>query len=301
MRRLFIVVLCAAALLLTRTAFAGEGLTKVADNVYSYLDVKTDTPQNSFAANAGIVIGKDGVLVIDTLISAKEADRFIADIRKVTDKPIKYVVDTHYHLDHAFGNSEFAKLGATIISNENDRNNLIKEGESTLKDAKVLGLTEEDMRGTRVCLPTLTFTDRMKIDLGGETVELIYVAPSHTSGSILVLVPGRKVLFTGDILFNDYYPYVGEGDLEGWARCLDYIHTLDVTAIVPGHGPLSTKKDAADMKDFLLAFDETARHLASKSSDVDVITAELKKSLPPRSRGSWVMPFNVQEKYIQAK
>lgn len=301
MKKSVIGLVCAVILLSAQMAFAQQGLTKIAENVYSYVDVKDASPQSSFAANAGVVVGKDGVLVIDTLVSAKEAKRFISDIRKVTDKPVKYVVNTHYHLDHTFGNAEFAGLGATIISHAEDRKNMIANGEATLKNAQVLGLTEEDLRGTRIAIPTITFTDRMAIDLGGETVELIFIAPSHTSGSIVVLLPEKKLLFAGDILFTDFYPYLGEGDLAGWIKFLDYIQSIDVTAIVPGHGPLSGKKDVADMKEFLLAFDKKARELAATSSDVDFITSELKKALPARSKGEWILPYNVKEKYLQTK
>ena len=108
---------------------AAEGLTRIAESVYSYVDVKNASPSNSFGANAGIIVGRDGVVVVDTLMTAKEAKRFIRDIRAITEKPVKYVVDTHYHLDHAFGNAEFARLGAVIVSHENDRANLAKNGE----------------------------------------------------------------------------------------------------------------------------------------------------------------------------
>jgi len=286
-------------LLFAQSAFAG--LTKISDNVWSYVGVKDGSPRNSFAANAGIVIGRDGVLVIDTLISAKEGQRFIADIRKVTDKPIKYVVDTHYHLDHAFGNAEFAKLGATIISQVNDRKNLAEQGEGTIKNAKNYGLTADDMAGTTIALPTLTFTDRMTIDLGGETVELIYVAPSHTSGSILVHLPRHKLLFSGDVIFTDFHPYQAEGNLDGWIKTLDFILAMDVTAIVPGHGPLSTKKDAREMKAYLLAFDTMAREMAAQGKDAETISAALKKALPVRAQGEWMIPYNVKAKYLHGK
>src|SRR5512140_3087910 len=91
-------LICSICVLLGQQAYAEGGLTRIADNVYSYVDVKGATPQNSFGANAGIVIGKNGILVVDTLISSKEAKRFLQDIRKVSDKPIKYVINTHYHL-----------------------------------------------------------------------------------------------------------------------------------------------------------------------------------------------------------
>jgi glyoxylase-like metal-dependent hydrolase (beta-lactamase superfamily II) len=301
MRKLIVGFACAVILLLAQVALAQQGLTKIADNVYSYVDVKKASPQNSFAANAGIVVGRDGVLVIDTLISAKEADRFIGDIRKVTDKPVRYVVNTHYHLDHSFGNSEFARLGATVISHADDRKSLMETGKTDLGNANAYGLTDEDMRGTTISVPTVAFTGRMVIDLGGETVELIHISPSHTSGSIVVLLPEKKVLFAGDILFTDFHPYLGEGDLAGWIKFLDYIQSLDVTAIVPGHGPLSGKKDVADMNAYLLAFDEKAKALAATSRDADIIASELKKALPARSQGEWLIPSNVREKYLQTK
>lgn len=298
MKRFVLLVVVAIATLGNGEAFAQEGLTKIADNIYSYVDVKNGSPANSFAANAGIIVGKDGIVVVDTLVSAKEAQRFIRDIRKVSDKPIRYVVDTHYHLDHAFGNAEFVKLGAVVISHANDRKNLEKNGEPTLKNAKNFGLTEKDMAGTAIALPTLTFTDRMTISLGDEEIQLIYVAPSHTSGSILVNIPDKKVLFAGDVLFTDFHPFMAEGDLAGWLKNLDYIAALDVERIIPGHGPLSGKKDIAEMKGYLVAFDTKARELAAESGDAASITAELKKSLPARSQGEWMIPFNLKTKYL---
>ncbi len=289
------------SVLFAQLACAQQGLTKLADNVYSYADVKNGTPANSFAANAGIVIGQDGILVIDTLISAKEAKRFIADIRKISDKPIKYVVDTHYHLDHSFGNSEFAKLGATIISQVNDRANLAKKGEASLKHARDYGLSDTDLAGTVITLPTITFTDRMTIDLGGEAVELIYVAPSHTEGSLLVYLPRHKILFTGDILFTDFHPYMGDGDIAGWVKNLDFILGLDVTTIIPGHGPVSSKKDIAEMKAYIQLFDKKARELAATTQDADKIAAELKQILPAKSQGEWMIAYNVRMKYLAVK
>jgi cyclase len=301
MRKFHRLLLFVVLMLVATTASAGQGLTKLADNVYSFVDVKNASPANSFAANAGIVIGRDGILVVDTLISAKEARRFIADIGKVSDRPIKYVVDSHYHLDHAFGNGEFARLGAVIISQENDRKNLEKKGEASLKNAKDYGLSDEELAGTVVTLPTISFSDRMNIDLGGETVELIFIGPSHSEGSALVWLPRRKILFTGDILFTDFHPFMGDSDVAGWVKCLDFILSLDVTTIIPGHGPLSGKKDVAEMKAYIQLFDQKARELAAKTNDVDFIAAELKKVLPVKSQGEWMIAHNIRTKYIVGK
>lgn len=283
MKRIAIICVVIWTTVLSTAAFAQAGLTKIADNVYSYVGEKDASPVHSFAANAGIVIGRDGILVVDSLISAKEAQRFLADIRKISDKPIRYVVNTHTHLDHAFGNCVFAKLGATVISHDADRRLLEKVGESTLKNIASFGLKQENMVGTEIVYPSLTFSERMTIDLGGETGELIRTLPSHTEGSLIVYHPVRKLLFSGDILFTDFHPYLADGDIAGWTKSLDALIAMDVERIIPGHGPLSTKKDLREMKEYLALFDSKAREFAAGSQDADAIAAELIKVLPKRS------------------
>lgn len=273
-------------------------LTPLADNVYAYVGGSDASAAASFAANAGIVIGRDGVLVVDTLVSAKEGERFLSDIRKVTDKPIKYVVNTHTHLDHAFGNCVFAKLGATVISQQADRDMLAKTGAEVLKNAANFGLTPEQMEGTEIVLPSLTFETKMTIDLGDETVELIRTAPSHTAGSTVVYIPSKKLLFAGDILFTDFHPYLADGDLAGWTRTLDMLLAMDLEKIVPGHGPLSGKQDLREMKAYLALFDAKAQALASSGMEADVMAAELLKELPARSLADWMVAFNLKSRYL---
>ncbi len=280
-------------------AFADGGLTKIADNVYSYVDVKHGSPANSFGANAGIIVCKDGIVVIDTLTSAKEAQRFISDIRKVSDKPVRYVINTHYHLDHSFGNAEFEKMGAIIISHEYDKKNLQNNGETTLKNAGAYGLSESDMEGTKLAYPSLTFTDRMYITIDGQRVELIYPGPSHTNGSIIVYLPDNKILFAGDILFTGYHPFLAEGDIGSWTKALDFIMSMDADIIIPGHGPVSGKRDLQDMKEYLLTFDLKARELSAQSNDVEHIASEIKKMIPARSEGEFLIKGNIQMKYLK--
>jgi cyclase len=288
----------ALCLALSTMALA-QGLTKIADNVYSYVNVKNATPQKSFGANAGIVVGQDSVLVVDTLVSAKEAKRFIADIKKVTDKPIKYVVNTHYHLDHAWGNSEFVKLGAVIISQMADRASAIRTGQAALKSAANFGLNAKDMEGTTLVAPSLAFKEEMENDLGGQTVKLIHPKASHTAGSILVWLPDKKILFAGDILFTDFHPYMGEGDLKSWAKVLDFAQTLDAEKIIPGHGPLSTNSDLKDMKTYLALFDAKANKLSAEIKDLDKLSAALQKELPPRTEGVFLIKTNLQARYLK--
>ncbi|GFO64598.1 MBL fold metallo-hydrolase [Geomonas paludis] len=289
----------AFTLLLAQAACAE--LTKLADNVYSYVGSNDASPGHSFAANAGIVIGKEGVLVIDTLISAKEGQRFLADIRKVTDKPIRYVVNTHTHLDHALGNCVFAKLGATVISHEADRTYLAANGAGLLQRAANYGLKPEDMAGTEIALPTLAFSNEMLLDLGGEEVRLMRAAPSHTAGSLVVYLPAKKILFAGDILFTDFHPFLADGDFTGWIRTIDALLAMDVDKVVPGHGPLSGKKDLRDMKEYIQLFDKKATELAAQTSDADAISAELLKTLPKRTMAEWMVSYNVKSRYLAKK
>ncbi len=277
---------------------AAEGLAKIADGVYSYVDTKQASPQNGFGANAGIVVGKNGVLVVDTLVSAKMAKQFIKDIRAVTDKPIRYVVNTHAHLDHAFGNSEFRALGALIVGHADCKRDMAAKGEAVLKNIGAYGLTDKDMEGTSIALPELTFTDRMEIDLGDATVELVYPGPSHSPGSIVAYVPAVKVLFAGDVLFTGYHPFMGEGDLKGWLKALDRIDAMDAARIIPGHGPVSGKKDIADMKDYMRAFDTRARELCLKSRDIEYVSSEIMKFLPKRAEAEFLVKSNLEMMYL---
>jgi cyclase len=282
-----------------KVVFAESGLTKIADNVYAYVDVKKSSPQNSFGANAGIIIGSEGIAVIDTLASAKEAKRFIEDIRKVSDRRIKYVINTHYHLDHTFGNSVFKQLGATIISHVIDDQNLKSKGGAALKNAKEYGLSESDMEGTVIVYPDQTFNDGMGIDLGNQKIELFYPGNSHTDGSIFVYLQDKKILFTGDILFTNYHPFMADGDIKSWLKALDFIGNFDAVKIIPGHGPVSGKKDIEDMKNYLLTFDKEAERLSSESKDIDYVFKKIKKVLPDRDEGEWIIKANLQMKYMK--
>ena len=132
---------------------AADKLSKISENVYAYTDTRNASPSNSFGANAGIIVGREGVVVIDALATAKEAREMINDIGKITDKPILYVVNTHTHFDHCFGNSEFAREGAIIISHANGKASLMKWGDKLIGIVKKMGMTDEMLEGTAMPIP----------------------------------------------------------------------------------------------------------------------------------------------------
>jgi cyclase len=292
--------LVAVFLCLCAGACGAEGLVKVSEHVYACADARNPSLANSFGSNAGIVIGSKGVLVVDALASSKEAQRLISDIMRVTDKPIRYLVDTHSHFDHTLGNADFAAMGAVIVAHENCGDNMKASLPRVIAGAKTYGMTDEEAKAIKPAYPNASFGSRMRINLGGVTAELIYFAPSHTNDSIVVFVPEDHVAFAGDILFTGYYPFMGEADVEGWVRSLNELSLLDAEKIVPGHGPVSSKKDMEDMKTYLLAFDKLARELCAKSSDAQAIAAEMKKALPERSQADFLIQGSIQEKYLKA-
>jgi glyoxylase-like metal-dependent hydrolase (beta-lactamase superfamily II) len=154
---------------------------------------------------------------------------------------------------------------------------------------------------TQITYPDPSFTDRLKMDLGGVNVEVLYIARSHTDDSLLVYLPEEKVLFAGDALFADCYPFMLDGFIPGWIKTIDYISTLNVDKIIPGHGPIPGKKDVADMKAYLLAFDKKERRLCAKSNDIEYRAAEIKKSVPRRAQADFLIMGSIQAKYLKKR
>jgi len=278
------------------------GLTKVSEHVYAVVDFKNPSARaNSIGANSGVVIGDDAVLVVDTRISAKKAQQFIAEIKKITDKPIKYVVNTHYHLDHSWGNCEFVKLGAIVIGHENE-SQLTSRYKEGISHPENYGLTVEDISGTTISPPTITFKDALRVVLGGVTVKLSYLGHTHTDDSIVALVEPDAVLFAGDILFTRYHPSLGEADVQQWQKALAELENTSAKIIVPGHGPLSTVQDIKEMKMYLEQFDKQAKSLCAGKTkkDAHAIAQELLKLLPDQKRTELIraVESNLRDKYL---
>ena len=281
------------------------GLTKLSEHVYAAVDCKNASPAaNSFGVNTGVVVGNDAVLVVDTRISAKKAQEFIADIKKITGKPIKYVVNTHYHLDHSWGNCEFVKLGAVVIGHENGRLAASRSKE-IMSHPEYFGMTPDDLNGTTVSAPTITFKDAMLVDLGGVTVSLSYLGHAHTNDSIVAFVDQDGVLFAGDILFTRYHPSLADADVAGWLKALAKLETIPAKIIVPGHGPVSAMADIKDLEIYLTQFDKQAKILCAGKTqdDAPAIAQEMLKILPDQKRTELIsgVENNLRSKYLPKK
>lgn len=197
------------------------------------------TPRNSGdTSNAGFIIGNDAVAVIDTGGSPKVGEELLKAIRERTYLPIKYVINTHMHPDHVFGNVAFEKENPTFVGHHKLPRALANRAERYLAINKEL-LGEAAFDGTRIIPPTLLVEDKLELDLGGRKLMLEAQKTAHTDNDLTVLDEQTKTLFLGDILFSRHTPAL-DGSIRGWLALIDQLQSRkDIARVVPGHGPPS--------------------------------------------------------------
>lgn len=283
-------------------AEADQKLQKIGDHVWTYQEVSPMTPATSFGANAGVVVGDKAALVVDTLTSAKEGSRLLADVREITKLPILWAVNTHYHLDHSGGNCVFQAAGAQVVGASPASKLLAERVPAQLAHPELLGLTQKDLEGTTLAPATVSFAGTLSIDLGGVVVELLSLPHGHSPDNLLVSIPQDNVVFAGDLLFIGCHPFLGESDVPGWLADLDLIASVGAEKIVPGHGRLAGAKDIAELKAYIKAFDDHATRLAKgkRQADAPAIAQELQKLLPSQGRDAlpMMLEFNLRMKYL---
>ena len=201
-------------------------------------------------SNNGFVIFEDFVLAIDANFPSG-AEACLADIRKVTDKPVRFVFDTHHHGDHAYGNPVWLSSGAVPIAQENVVREMRRYEPERWRQAAA---SREDVRklGRDAPLPPIvTFPRRLVLDDGRRRVELLHFGTAHTRGDGFAYLPREKILFTGDAVVNGPYNYMGDGNTESWLRVLEALGELDVELIAPGHGPCGDRTLIADQTAYI--------------------------------------------------
>lgn len=188
-------------------------------------------------ANIGFVVGKEAVAVVDSGGSFLDGARLRAAIRLRSDLPIRYVINTHVHPDHLFGNAAFLQDAPVFIGHRNLARALQARGAHYLEANKEL-LSPEAFKGTEIIPPTRSVEAQSVIDLGGRRLILDAHQTAHTDADLTVLDEKTQTLWTGDLLFQRHLPVV-DGKLKGWLEVMDKLAALPVERAVPGHGPVS--------------------------------------------------------------
>ena len=208
----------------------------------------------NFISNAAFVVTPAGVVVIDALGSPALAERLLAEIRKVTPKPVTHVIVTHYHADHIYGLQAFKARGARIIAHGAARQYMNSETARLRLEVSRVELAPWVDEDTRLVEADEWLDGDRMLTIGGVDFQIRIVGPSHTPEDLVVYLPSEKVLFAGDLVFRSRIPYVGQADSRHWILALEKLLAFNATVIVPGHGPLSYKarKDMQLTRDYLV-------------------------------------------------
>ena len=208
----------------------------------------------NFISNAAFVVTKEGVVVIDALGSPALAEELLAQIRRITPLPVRYVIVTHYHADHIYGLQTFKAAGATVIAHRAAGAYLNSETAVQRLKASREELFPWIDESTRLVPADRWIDGPETIALGGMEFRLQPVGPSHTPEDMVVYVPQLRTLFAGDIVFRGRVPYVGQADSGHWITALDTLLSYEIDVVVPGHGPASAsaRADLEMTRDYLV-------------------------------------------------
>lgn len=255
-------------------------------------------PRNSGdTSNAGFIIGTDGVAVIDTGGSPKVGKELLAAIRQRTDLPIKYVINTHMHPDHVFGNVAFENEKPTFVGHHNLPRSLAHRAERYLAINKEL-LGAEAFDGERIIPPTLVVDGKLELDLGDRPLVLEAQKTAHTDNDLTVLDKNTDTLFLGDLLFSRHTPAL-DGSIRGWLALIDKLQKrTDTARVVPGHGPPSMQlPDALDPEKRYLSL--IAKQVRAKIKEGSTL-AEAMRTVGLSEKDAWVLFDEYHKRNVSA-
>jgi quinoprotein relay system zinc metallohydrolase 2 len=244
------------------TAPAGSSLevSEIAPGVFVHQGrYEMQSPENrGDMANAGFVIGSDSVAVIDTLGSEKVGTELRDAISVVTNKPIRYVINTHMHPDHVFGNAAFKQDNPAFVANHKLARGLTSRADRYLATNKRM-LGADAFQGIEIVLPTVAVDDKMALDLGRRTLFLETQRTAHTDNDLTITDTATDTLFLGDLLFSVHVPTL-DGSIKGWLALIDDLKQRKTARVVPGHGPHAMQLPEA--------LEPEQRYLATIATDV---------------------------------
>src|SRR5215470_12491762 len=288
---------------------------KVADGVYAAVA----EPAYKVNSNTAIIESDDGLMVVDTHSKPSAARVIVDQLREMTSKPVRYVVNTHFHWDHWHGNEVYpaAYPDAEIVTNDITREAMVKKGLKRIQDnvrqvpaeiAKLradiqaaspaargkleadLKLAESylaEVRALKPALPTIAFEQTMKLYRRDREIHLLHLGRAHTEGDVFVYLPKEKVVITGDAMIG-WTPYMGDGYPEDWAGTLDRLTQLDFTHIIMGHGDVTGREWLNTFRSYVRDMVDGVRREVASGATLD----EVKQRVPAALAGTYEKPFS---------
>jgi cyclase len=258
-------VLAASALAVTKGKPTETTVTELAPGVFFR---KLQTQPVFLGCNQGWVVFEDFVLVIDANFP-KQAEEVLELIRKQTGKPVRYVFDTHYHGDHAFGNPVYKRIGAAVVASENSRHLFDTKGEAGFADSQKNN--PDEYGKLDYTKPSVYFPHKLVIDDGTQRVELLHLGHAHTAGDAMAWLPKHGILFTGDACINGAFNYTGDGDTANWIRVLTELEKLPVKQVAPGHGELAGPELLGLQRRYFVELREAVQKMIDAGKSLDQI------------------------------
>lgn len=253
----------------------GLGTARAQEPDWDAIDVRIEPVRGNVhvifgeGGNIGVSVGDDGVFLIDDQL-APLTDRILAAIAEVSDQPVRFLINTHYHGDHIGGNEKLGKTGTIILAHDKVRARLL-----SLPLNQSGGWIEV---GAAIGLPVITFNDQLSFHLNGDEARATHVANAHTDGDSFIHFEGADVIHMGDLMFNGLFPYIdvdAGGNVDGVLAGYDQALALagDETLIIPGHGPLATKKDLSSNRAMIQVVRDRVAALIAEGKSLDEVLA----------------------------
>lgn len=220
--------------------------------------------------NIGVTVGDDGVAIIDDQFD-RMTDKIRAAIAKLTDEPVRFVINTHWHGDHTGGNAAWGRAGSVIVAHDNVRRRMSTESVNAFSGGTNPASPPE-------ALPIVTFDQAVTLHYNGDELAVTHVADAHTDGDAIIHFRKANVVHMGDTYFNGFYPFIDNnsgGTIAGMVAAADKVLGMidDNTRIIPGHGPLASKSDLQAYRDMLATVHERVRKLVAEGKSQDEVIA----------------------------
>ena len=250
-----------------------------------------------YMINSTVIVGDKGVILVDSGGSDEVGRHIATAVRRITDKPVTHVVNTHHHGDHYLGNTAFE--GATFISSEICRRMVLETG------SEWLGIMERDigrkLPGTKPMAAQVTYPEGTRTEAFVQGVRIVFWVPrgSHTSGDLMVHLPDDKVLIAGDVLVSRIVPTLQDGFVKNWIKTLGEIQALGAAQFVPGHGDLMTRDDVTALRDAMLRFYSGVKEGFRRGQSEGEIRKSLDLSAWNKLERSYVIGRNINRAYLE--